>query len=377
MMWELQGGMGECVIAPVYEALLAAGVEFRFFHKVASIDPVPGQNAIASVQIDRQADMVAGEYKPTFAMNGLNFWPIEPDWAQLKDGQGLKARGVNFESHWCAEPPVERVTLVRGQDFDDVVLAIPLGGVQADEPDPGMCDALIARGGRFADFVHNLAIVPTMSAQLWTNVDDAGLGWTLPKPATVAGPQPLCVWADMSQVAGRSSSAPGRRQTARAALSLRDLSDKAVRRAGRRGGYAREGSCRSPRDHRPVAAAGCRVELAAGLERARLPMGHALRAGRRHAGEAPRRAISATPTSTPRNAPSVPTSARRNIASARRTRVLTGFISPARARCRASTRPPSKRRSCREWRRRRRIANLQINIVGYDFPTRKPSDFLR
>jgi uncharacterized protein with NAD-binding domain and iron-sulfur cluster len=207
MMWELQGGMGECVIAPLYEALLGAEVEFRFFHKVASIDPAPGQNAIAAVQIDRQAVTLAGDYNPTFEVNGLTCWRAEPDWTQLQNGQALQARGVNFESHWCAEPPVDRVTLVRGQDFDDVVLAIPLGAYKPLNQDPGMCDALIARGGRFADFVNKLAIVPTIGVQLWTNVDNAHLGWTQPKPATVAGPQPLCVWADMSQVLDVESTA--------------------------------------------------------------------------------------------------------------------------------------------------------------------------
>ena len=120
------------------------------------------------------------------------------------------ARGVNFESHWCAEPPVEHLTLTRGKDFDDVVLALPLGCYKPLNSDPGMCDALIARGGRFADFVHNVRVVPTYSVQLWVDLDESALGWTKITPATVAGPQPLCVWADMSQVLAVETPSPDR-----------------------------------------------------------------------------------------------------------------------------------------------------------------------
>ncbi len=210
MMWNVQGGMGECVIAPLYEALLRQGVQIRLFHKAVGIEPDSTGKAIATLRIDRQADILSGDYQPTFETNGLRCWRSEPDWAQLRNGAELKARGVNFESHWRPEPPVEQLTLVRGKDFDDVVLALPLGCYKPLNADPGMCDALIARGGRFADFVHNVRIVPTYSVQLWSNLDETALGWTSQKPATVAGPQPLCVWADMSPVLAVETPTPDR-----------------------------------------------------------------------------------------------------------------------------------------------------------------------
>jgi hypothetical protein len=107
---------------------------------------------------------------------------------------------VDFESHWCAEPPVATRTLHRGVDFDDVVLAMPVGTWKKLNDEAGPCDALLARGGAFADFTKALGIVPTIAVQLWTSVDAKTMGWVGTRPAVVAGPEPICVWADMSQV---------------------------------------------------------------------------------------------------------------------------------------------------------------------------------
>jgi hypothetical protein len=106
---------------------------------------------------------------------------------------------VSFESHWCTQAAAPEV-LQRGTHFDTVVLAISMGAYKPLNAEPGMCDQLIMRGGPFADFVNKIPIVPTQAVQLWCDVTTAGLGWNLAKPATVAGPESLSVWADMSQV---------------------------------------------------------------------------------------------------------------------------------------------------------------------------------
>ena len=55
----LAGGMGECVIAPLYETLLRAGVEFQFFHKCGSaVDLSADGKAIGAIRIARQADVL-------------------------------------------------------------------------------------------------------------------------------------------------------------------------------------------------------------------------------------------------------------------------------------------------------------------------------
>lgn len=199
MAWELQGGMGDAFIAPLYQRLLDQGVRFEFFSKVTAIRPEPGRDAIAAVEIARQAEMLPG-YRILRRFDDIDCWLAEPDWEHLNDGPRLRDAGVDFESHWCVEPPVATRTLRRGEDFDDVVLAMPVGSWKKLNDEAGPCDDLLARGGRFADFTQALGIVPTIALQFWTAADDKALGWIGPRPAVVAGPEPICVWADMSQV---------------------------------------------------------------------------------------------------------------------------------------------------------------------------------
>jgi hypothetical protein len=108
---------------------------------------------------------------------------------------------VDFESYWCAEPPSGTETLRRGDDFDDVVLAISLGAYKTlNGADRSMVAELTPRSPRLADFVAHVGIVPTQSVQLWCEPTAAGLGWTTGKAATVSGKEYLNIWADMSQV---------------------------------------------------------------------------------------------------------------------------------------------------------------------------------
>jgi hypothetical protein len=86
-------------------------------------------------------------------------------------------------------------------NFDDVVLAVALGALQQLNPqDPSPCQALAAKSPKFADWLGNIGIVPSMGVQLWCNPSTVDLGWTDPKPATVSGPEYLNIWADMTQV---------------------------------------------------------------------------------------------------------------------------------------------------------------------------------
>jgi uncharacterized protein with NAD-binding domain and iron-sulfur cluster len=45
-----------------------------------------------------------------------------------------------------------------------------------------------------------LQMVPSIAVQLWSTLDLPGLGWLEPGPALVSGPDPLDIWADMSQI---------------------------------------------------------------------------------------------------------------------------------------------------------------------------------
>lgn len=199
MLWEIQSGMGEAVIAPLYEALSATGVQFRFFRKVTRLQLSGDGKSVQTIHLARQADLNTARYVPTFDVGGLACWGSEPDWTQLIHGAQLQQNGVDFESHWCTVAAGQE-QLQQGVDFDAVVLAIAMGAYKPLNAEAGMCDELIHASSAFANFVNNIPIVPTLSVQLWCDASTAQLGWGLRKPAAVAGPEPLSVWADMTQV---------------------------------------------------------------------------------------------------------------------------------------------------------------------------------
>lgn len=123
-----------------------------------------------------------------------------------------------------------------GEDFDVVVLAISMGAYKPLNDEPTMCDALLAQGGRFADFVDKIGIVPTQGLQLWSNRTTADLGWTSGQAATVSGPEYLDIWADMTQVLAVEPAQGSRsrsRSTTCAAPTPRTSTDSRARRPAR------------------------------------------------------------------------------------------------------------------------------------------------
>jgi hypothetical protein len=81
--------------------------------------------------MDRQVDLAEGlaEYAPLFDVKGLPCWGSEPDFDQLQKGGELRGRGINLESRWNGWTPAAERVLRRGEDFDEVVLAISLGAL--------------------------------------------------------------------------------------------------------------------------------------------------------------------------------------------------------------------------------------------------------
>lgn len=205
-IWEVQAGMGEVMVGPLYEQLVTNGVKFEFFNKVSGFDvaddiPKGVAAPVESVKIDVQADVLSGTYQPTQRRDGMVQWPSQPYWDQLANGSAMQSAGVNFESHWCNHPPAKTRILKRGEDFDDIVLAIALGALkQLNSEEPSICANLTPRDADFANWIDKIAIVPTLSVQLWSNKTTHELGWTQAKPACVSGPEYLDIWADMTQV---------------------------------------------------------------------------------------------------------------------------------------------------------------------------------
>ena len=63
-VWKANAGLGEALIAPLYEMLRARGVRFAFFHKLEKIELTPDREAIARLVFARQAD-ISESFEPT------------------------------------------------------------------------------------------------------------------------------------------------------------------------------------------------------------------------------------------------------------------------------------------------------------------------
>lgn len=199
VMYLVKAGMGDIVIAPMYELLKERGVKFEFFHKVTSLNLSPDNNEVSSIDIDVQAETLGDEYPATKVEDDFVVWPPEPVWDALVNGAEYEAAGVNFESKWSQPKPAAKMTLTQGIDYDQVVLGISLGGFK---PPTGtsMCQQLMDANPAFGDMVSNMGLVPSIGIQLWMNDSLEELGWTTGKPAAVGWSRPNDVWVDMSQV---------------------------------------------------------------------------------------------------------------------------------------------------------------------------------
>ncbi len=114
VVYEMRAGMGEVVIAPVYQYLKQQGVKFQFFHQATRLELAPDAKSLAAVHFTKQANVLGGgEYDPLFKLdcpaNGIESlmcWPDEPKYELLENGGAL--RGYDLESKWSGWPGVGR-----------------------------------------------------------------------------------------------------------------------------------------------------------------------------------------------------------------------------------------------------------------------------
>ncbi len=207
IMYKMQAGMGDVVFTPLYEVLRARGVRFKFFHAVTALRlgrdergrPV---NRVDGIEMVEQAKLAEGlaEYRPLEGVEGLECWPSEPLWDQLEPA----AQDQPFEL--VADPlrvgahTLERSRPGERKDFDEVVLAIPVGAL---EP---ICGELIDHDERFAAGIRTAVTVQTQAFQVWANRGAAELGWAHDENS-VAGcyVEPLDTYCDMTHLLPRES----------------------------------------------------------------------------------------------------------------------------------------------------------------------------
>ena len=143
-------------------------------------------------------------YDPLVTRGGLRGFRADPDWSQLVEGEALAARGVNFYSRFGDRGELDEVTLERGVDFDDVVLALPLGSVLPDGDGHSPVQAWLDAYPPARACLDKLHLVPTLAAQLWFEQPPEVLG--LEHRAAVTWGRPYSVVCNMSPVIERELS---------------------------------------------------------------------------------------------------------------------------------------------------------------------------
>jgi hypothetical protein len=197
-VWKPNAGLGEVFFAPLYEVLKARGVRFAFFHKLEEIQLTEDRSAVARLRFSRQVDLPREGFEPTFAYEGLTCWPEKSPRRPVQRGE--VSPDDNLESRWCETSVKPDAVLNQGSDFNDVILAIPLGAFKRLGGKSGPCDELIRTNPRFRAMAENIGLVPSLSTQVWSSKSLLDLGGTISATAMVSGPPELQIWADMSQV---------------------------------------------------------------------------------------------------------------------------------------------------------------------------------
>ncbi len=195
LFYSMSAGMGDVVFAPLYQVLRARGVKFSFFHRLRDLSVSPARAGVVphvqSMHFDLQAEVLDGRpYQPLVDVQGVSCWPSQPDYAQLQDGDALRAEGRAFEADW----DLRRVRSVRmdvARDFDLVVLGVSVGAL------PQVAGELIAREPRWRDMVSYVKTVPTQAFQVWMREDMVTLGWPHPAVNLSGFVEPFDTWADM------------------------------------------------------------------------------------------------------------------------------------------------------------------------------------
>jgi uncharacterized protein with NAD-binding domain and iron-sulfur cluster len=189
--WKMTAGMGDVVIAPLYQALRRRGVQFEFFHRVDALHLDDRRQVIDAITIGRQVKLADGvdHYEPLTPIGGLAVFPNSP----LADQIDQQAAIEDLESYFGQRDDAEIRLLRRGIDFDHVVLAVSLGMVELVAPE------LIADRPEWREMTTHVRTVATQAFQLWLRPDESALGWTSPGVVTSGYVAPFDTWASMPQ----------------------------------------------------------------------------------------------------------------------------------------------------------------------------------
>lgn len=196
IFWKMTAGMGDVIIAPIYQALRRRGVKFEFFHRLDALHLDDRRQAVDAVTLGRQLKLADGldHYEPLMTVRGLPVFPRAPLADQLADPDTVPKGGWHcLETYLGDRDDVEVRQLRRSVDFDHVVLAVSLGMV------PVVAKELIADRPEWSEMTTHVRTVATQAFQIWLRPDEPTLGWPEPGVTISAYLRPFETWASMPQ----------------------------------------------------------------------------------------------------------------------------------------------------------------------------------
>lgn len=205
LVWKLTAGTGDTLITPIYQVLKHRGVKFNFFHKISEIHN-SDSGEIERITVIEQVKLKEGmgEYDPFVKIDGLNSWPAQPIYDQLEPEQAekLKQNNVDLESEWADWEGYQSFNLQKGEDFDQVLLGIPVAALK------DICGDIINKNKRWQDMVDKVGTTQTVQVQIWTKptLEEMGMitsDWGMKKgnePNSVIYANYLYSWTDMSLI---------------------------------------------------------------------------------------------------------------------------------------------------------------------------------
>jgi uncharacterized protein with NAD-binding domain and iron-sulfur cluster len=191
IFWKMAAGMGDIVVAPLYQALTRRGVGFEFFHRVDALHLDANHQAIGAITMGRQVLLADGinRYEPLTTVRGLPIFPNAPIAEQIQAREGLDS----LESYFGTRNDVEARLLRRGIDFDHVVLAMSLGMI------PLVAEELLEDRPEWREMTTHIRTVATQAFQLWLRPNEPALGWDKPGATVTAYLRPFETFASMPQ----------------------------------------------------------------------------------------------------------------------------------------------------------------------------------
>ncbi|MGA8327799.1 MAG: FAD-dependent oxidoreductase, partial [Mycobacterium sp.] len=196
IFWKMTAGMGDIVVAPIYQVLRQRGVEFEFFHRLDAVHLDETRIAVDAITMGRQVQLKedCAEYRPLTTVRGLPVFPSLPLTDQLAEPDQTPCGGwLSLETHWSDRTDVETRVLRRGADFDHVVSAVSVGML------PIVANELIEDRIEWREMTSRVRTVATHAFQLWLGPDEPSLGWHEPAVTISAYLRPFETWASMPQ----------------------------------------------------------------------------------------------------------------------------------------------------------------------------------